>query len=187
VTPTHRSERPASPPSEPEPEPEPESEPEPEFAPVLEPALEPRVEVRWAAGPREVRGAVAVREQVFCCEQGVPRAEELDGRDGQALHVVALQPPDGRVIGTLRLLLDGRCAKVGRVAVERDWRNGGIASRMLELALAGARQRGCSEARLASQLQARSLYERAGFTVDSDVFDEAGIPHVWMGRPLAGG
>jgi len=180
VTPTHRSERPASPPSAPE------REREPEPAPALEPALEPRVEVRWAAGPCEVRGAVAVREQVFCREQGVPRAEELDGRDGQALHVVALQPPDGHVIGTLRLLLDGRRAKVGRVAVERHWRNRGIASRMLELALAGARQRGCCEARLASQLQARSLYERAGFTVESDVFDEAGIPHVWMSRPLAG-
>lgn len=29
-----------------------------------------------------------------------------------------------------------------------------------------------------------ALYERAGFAVESDVFEEAGIPHVWMGRAL---
>jgi predicted GNAT family N-acyltransferase len=125
-----------------------------------------------------------VREQVFCREQGVPRAEELDGLDDGALHLLAFQPDGRRVIGTLRLLVAGSEAKVGRVAVERDWRRRGIASRMLGVALTGARQRGCQQARLASQLEATGLYERAGFTVESEPFDDAGIPHVWMGRPL---
>lgn len=142
------------------------------------------IEIRWATGRDDVRGAVAVREQVFCREQGVPRDEELDGRDEEALHLVALRP-DGRVIGTLRLLVNGDTAKVGRVAVERDWRRLGIASRMLDVALSGARERGCSEARLAAQTQTTGLYERAGFTVESDQFEEAGIPHVWMGRRLS--
>jgi len=115
------------------------------------------ITVRWASSSEELRGAVAVRERVFCCEQGVPREEELDGRDGEAQHVVALEPGGGRVIATLRLLEDGRRAKVGRVAVERDWRRRGIAARMLELALKRARADGCTEARLAAQLQATSL------------------------------
>jgi predicted GNAT family N-acyltransferase len=88
------------------------------------------------------------------------------------------------VVGTLRLLLGGGVAKVGRVAVERDWRRRGIASRMLNLALARARERGCQQARLASQLDATALYERAGFIVESDPFEEAGIAHVWMSRRL---
>jgi predicted GNAT family N-acyltransferase len=82
------------------------------------------------------------------------------------------------------LLADGT-AKVGRVAVERDWRRRGVASRMLDMALAAARERGCREARLAAQMQATGLYERAGFSVESDPFQEAGIAHVWMGRSLA--
>jgi predicted GNAT family N-acyltransferase len=141
--------------------------------------------VRWSEGPRELRGAIAVREQVFCREQGVPREEELDGRDEEALHVVAFARGSERVIATLRLLLDGARAKVGRVAVESDWRRRGIASRMLELALAGARARGAREARLAAQLQATGLYERAGFVIESDEFEDAGIPHVWMGLRFA--
>jgi predicted GNAT family N-acyltransferase len=142
------------------------------------------VSIRWSTGAEDVRGAVAVRERVFCVEQGVPREEELDGLDDQALHVVALQPRAGQVIGTLRLLLDGGRAKIGRVAVEREWRGRGIASRMLALALQRAQERGCRDARLASQLEATGLYERAGFTVESEPFDEAGIAHVWMSRPI---
>ena len=121
---------------------------------------------------------------MFCREQGVSRAEELDGLDDGALHLVALQPDGRRVIGTLRLLLLGGEAKIGRVAVERDWRGLGIASRMLDFALAGARERGCRRLALASQLTATGLYERRGFSVESDPFESAGIAHVWMGREL---
>jgi predicted GNAT family N-acyltransferase len=143
------------------------------------------ITIRWAAGPEDVREALAVREEVFCREQGVPRAEEIDGLDGDALHLVALEPGEGsRVVATLRLLLAGGTAKIGRVAVERDWRRHGVASRMLEMALALAREQGFERARLAAQLEATGLYERAGFSVESDPFEEAGITHVWMGRPL---
>jgi ElaA protein len=143
------------------------------------------IAIRWATGPRDLRGALAVREQVFCREQGVPRSEELDGRDGDALHLVALQAGGERVIGTLRLLFAGSTAKIGRVAVEREERRRGVASEMLEQALARARESGCREARLAAQLDATALYERAGFAVESEPFEEAGIAHVWMARTLS--
>jgi predicted GNAT family N-acyltransferase len=142
------------------------------------------IDVRWAGGETDIEAALAVREQVFCEEQGVPREEEADARDQDALHVVAVDSAAARVVGTLRLLIDGSTAKVGRVAVEAPWRRRGIASRMLELALLDARCRGCVEARLAAQVQATELYMHAGFAVESDVFDDAGMPHVWMGMRL---
>jgi predicted GNAT family N-acyltransferase len=160
------------------------------------------IELRWARGDEDMRGAFALRELVFCGEQGVPREEETDSRDDEALHLVALAPEDGHVVGTLRVLLerapagsspdsgladehdDAPVAKIGRVAVQRDWRRRGIALRMLELALAAARERGCSRVRLAAQLEAVALYEHAGFAVESELFEEAGIQHVWMGQRL---
>lgn len=141
-------------------------------------------EIRWAADATDMDGALAVREEVFCREQGVSREEEIDGRDDEALHLLALAPHDGRVIGTLRLLIDAGTAKVGRVAVEREWRGRGIASRMLEIALARAREQGCVRARLAAQLTATGVYRRAGFEIESEVFEDAGIEHVWMGLRL---
>jgi putative N-acetyltransferase (TIGR04045 family) len=143
------------------------------------------VTIRWARGDEDVAAALELRERVFCEEQGVPREEELDGRDEHALHLVALAPDDGRVVGTLRLLIDAERAKVGRVAVAREWRRHGIAARMLALALEAAPEHGCTRVRLAAQLSATSVYERAGFAVESEQFEEAGIPHVWMGLRLA--
>jgi len=141
-------------------------------------------EIRWAAGREDLQGAIRVREAVFCQEQGVPIEEELDGLDEEALHLVALAPEDRRVIGTLRLLFDGEVVKVGRVAVDASWRRRGIAARMLALALVRAAAEGSRTARLAAQLEAVELYEKAGFAVQSEVFQEAGIDHVWMGRGL---
>jgi predicted GNAT family N-acyltransferase len=143
------------------------------------------IAIRWARGREDVRGAFAVRERVFCDEQGVPREEEIDARDAQALHLVALDPDGREVIGTLRLLIDADSAKVGRVAVQREWRRRGIALRMLALALGAARERGCAKVRLAAQLEAVALYEHAGFAVESEPFQEAGIQHVWMGQRLS--
>jgi putative N-acetyltransferase (TIGR04045 family) len=142
------------------------------------------VAIRWAAHDGELAGAVAVRQQVFCREQGVAKEEELDGLDDRALHLVAVEPEGERIVATLRLLLAGGEAKIGRVAVERRWRRLGIASRMLEMALERARELGCDRARLAAQMQATRLYEQAGFAVESAPFEEAGIAHVWMGRAL---
>jgi putative N-acetyltransferase (TIGR04045 family) len=142
------------------------------------------IQIRWAERSEDLSRAVELRKQVFCEEQGVPVSEELDGRDREAEHIVALSPDREQIIGTLRLLIDGPRAKVGRVAVAHDWRRRGIASQMLTLALARARRHGCTQARLAAQLDAVALYEQAGFSVESERFEEAGIPHVWMGRAL---
>ena len=141
---------------------------------------EEQVAIRWARDEQDVSGAFALREAVFYGEQNVPLQDELDELDRDAQHLVALDP-DGSVIGTLRLLSFGEEAKIGRVAVVATLRRQGIASRMLEIALARVREQGFRRVRLAAQVAAVALYEQAGFAVESEPFEEAGIPHVWMG------
>ena len=75
------------------------------------------IEVRAPRDEREVEAALALREEVFCGEQGVSLADERDGRDGEAVHLVAVE--DGRVLGTCRLLLEGTAVKLGRMAEAR--------------------------------------------------------------------
>ncbi len=142
------------------------------------------VTIVWVAGGDRLQGALELREEVFCREQGVSISEEHDGRDAQARHLVALAP-GGEVIGTLRVLESDGTAKIGRVAVRRSWRRRGIALAMLERAIEHARERGCSRARLAAQLDAIELYRRVGFVVESESFLSARIEHVWMGCALA--
>jgi ElaA protein len=154
---------------------------------VQEERADGAIELLWAPPGEVPEEALALRLRVFCEEQGVLPEEEVDGRDGEALHLLARTGGEGVVVGTLRLLRDGGTAKIGRVAVERTWRRRGVALSMLQLALARAEELGCSRARLGAQLDAVELYRRAGFEIESEPFEEARIMHVWMGRALPAG
>jgi predicted GNAT family N-acyltransferase len=150
----------------------------------LHPRPLPAPQLRWTRDSAEIELALGLRERVFCGEQGVPVSMERDELDDRAAHMVAVGPA-GTVVGTLRLVTAGQLARIGRVAVDAGWRRRGIATGMLGAALEAALDRGCSEARLAAQVRATGLYEQAGFRAVSDPFEEAGIAHVWMRRPLA--
>jgi predicted GNAT family N-acyltransferase len=139
---------------------------------------------RWVSDAPELERALAIRRRVFCEEQGVAVEVELDGLDDSSLHLLALGGRESIAVGTLRLRVDGPVALIGRIAVAREWRRRGIAAQMIEIALARAREERCRRARLAAQVVAQPLYEHAGFSVESDPFDQVGITHVWMGREL---
>jgi predicted GNAT family N-acyltransferase len=108
----------------------------------------------------------------------VPPHEELDGRDHEGLHLVAVA--DGELLGTCRLLLVGPTAQFSRLAVRASARRRGIATALLELAEAEARAARASRIVLHAQTYAQELYERAGYKPRGRVFVEAGIEHIAM-------
>ena len=143
-----------------------------------------RVSVRPVASPAELETALAVRRAVFIEEQGVSEAEEMDGRDAEALHLVAVTTDD-RVVGTCRLLQADTKIKLGRVAVLPDARRQGIALQLLRAGEQHGRALGGQRAVLGAQTYAIGLYEQAGYAVCSDTFLDAGIEHVWMEKRLS--
>jgi predicted GNAT family N-acyltransferase len=140
------------------------------------------IDVRPARDQAEVDAALNLRHTVFVVEQQVPLAEEQDGRDAQALHLVGVQ--DGRVVATCRVLHDGDTAKLGRMAVAASARRRGIASRLLAAAEAHARTAGAARIALAAQTGALGLYERAGYAARGERFLDAGIEHLMMDKRL---
>ena len=139
-------------------------------------------EVRPARDQSEVDAALALRYDVFCIEQGVSLEDERDGRDDEALHLVAV---DGGVVATCRLLAEGPEVKLGRMAVAPSHRGRRLAAALLVEADVRARELGARRIVLAAQLSAQAVYERAGYAPYGDVFLDAGIEHVMMGKPLA--
>jgi predicted GNAT family N-acyltransferase len=141
------------------------------------------IQVRPTRDDAEIAAALAVREEVFCGEQGVSLAEERDGRDEEALHIVVVD--DGVVVATCRLLVEGTTVKLGRMAVSRTRRGLGLARALITEAEGRARALGAERMVLAAQLNAQALYDRAGYDAYGDVFLDAGIEHVMMAKTLS--
>jgi predicted GNAT family N-acyltransferase len=141
------------------------------------------IQVRPTRDDAEIAAALALREEVFCGEQGVSLAEERDGRDEEALHLVVVD--DGVVVATCRLLVEGTTVKLGRMAVSRTRRGLGLARALITEAETRARALGAERIVLAAQLDAQALYDRAGYDAYGDVFLDAGIEHVMMAKTLS--
>ncbi len=139
-------------------------------------------EVRRVRGQAEMSAVLTLRHDVFCVEQGVPEREELDGRDGDAVHLVAVSGPD--LLATCRLLFVGPTVQFSRLAVRQSARRHGIATALLTLADEETRAAGARRLVLHAQTYARALYEAAGYEPRGRIFMEAGIEHVAMEKLL---
>ena len=139
-------------------------------------------EIRRVRSDGEMQAALQLRHEVFCVEQGVPEREELDGRDREGIHLVAVV--DGELVATCRVLIVGTTAQFSRLAVRRSARRRGIATALLALADEETRAHGGRRLVLHAQTYAQVLYERAGYRTRGRVFTEAGIKHIAMEKQL---
>ena len=126
-------------------------------------------------------GLRRVRHDVFVVEQRVPEVLEWDAADAESIHALATDAA-GAPIGCARLLADGH---IGRVAVVRDWRARGVGTALMLHLIDEARSRGDAQVIVNAQVAAMPFYERHGFVASGGVFEEAGIAHRVMTRPLA--
>lgn len=132
---------------------------------------------------REFHDILKLRFDVFVLEQQ-SLYPEIDGNDPDALHMVV--EDDGGIIGTARLLGLGEVGPVaiGRVAIAKDRRGGGLGQRMIEAALSYLQETAPGRhVTLGAQLHLEDFYGAFGFKRISGVYDDGGIPHVDMTRP----
>lgn len=131
----------------------------------------------------DIAACRALRRVVFIEEQGVPEADELDDKDGEAIHLLATDA--GRPVGTARLLLMGKTGKIGRVCVLKEMRGTGLGAALIRAAVDRLRQiDGIATVKLGAQVHALGFYEKLGFTAFGPVYDDAGIPHRDMALTL---
>lgn len=132
---------------------------------------------------RSFEEAVDVRRAVFVEEQGVPPERERDEYDDVATHLLLRRA--GAAIGTARLReIDETTGKVERVAVREAHRGEGLGRQIMDRVERLARERGFDALVLHSQTAVEGFYEAIGYRTTSDVFEDAGIPHVEMEKSL---
>jgi YbgC/YbaW family acyl-CoA thioester hydrolase len=147
-------------------------------------AGEAMVTVRTGAWSELGEHAGTVRTAVFVEEQGIPLEMEWDEADNTAVHAVAYNGL-GQAIGTGRLLQHATgCGKIGRMAVNRVLRGSSLGRELLNALMTQAEKRGDREVLLHAQRSAQGFYTRLGFAPRGEPFEEAGITHIEMVRPL---
>lgn len=125
----------------------------------------------------DIATCLALRRTVFIDEQGVSEAEEVDGQDADALHLLARL--DDQPVGTARLLTYDDTVKIGRVCVLKDQRGTGLGAELILRASVriASDLPNVRRVKLGAQLQAKAFYEKLGFTAFGPVYDDAGIDH----------
>ena len=125
------------------------------------------IRIKIAHSSVEVEHARAVRAAVFIAEQNCPYAEEFDGNDHTATHVVAYV--DGEPAATLRLRYFGTFVKIERLAVIRRFRGQSVADEIAKFAIDFLARKGFRTGYGHPQLRILPFWERHGFHLIKDI------------------
>ena len=148
---------------------------------------EPRVDVRAASfqdlDTTTLYAILKLRCDVFVVEQKCFYAD-LDGRDTEpgTRHVWLSRGDD--ILAYLRILDDGAVERIGRVVTAPEARGAGLASRLMEQALAVVGNR---PSVLDAQAYLTGFYTRYGYVQRGPEYLEDGIPHIPMAREAPAG
>ncbi|WP_338068712.1 GNAT family N-acetyltransferase [Paenibacillus nanensis] len=130
----------------------------------------------------QLEEAYRIRTEVFVHEQGVSPEIEIDGHEAIAKHVLVLY--DGQPVGAGRVREVDGVAKLERICVLQPFRKHKAGAAVMAELESIASEMGLEKAKLHAQTHAAGFYEKLGYTADSDMFMEDGIPHVRMIKKL---
>ena len=121
--------------------------------------------------------AFEIRNKVFVVEQKVDREEEYDSYEDEAQHFLLLS--DSQPIGTARWRFNDNGIKLERFAILKEHRNNGAGNFLVNAVLQDVLPHQ-KNIYLNAQVRAMSVYARAGFVKEGELFVEANIDHYRM-------
>lgn len=136
-----------------------------------------------ALSGKEVYDICRLRAEVFVLEQAIICEEELDGKDFDCIHVFLYEQEE--MVAYCRIVPEFHThygtPTIGRVVVKATHRKKGLAEKMMRVAMQVLQDElGSDKIVLSAQAYVSSLYAHLGFVTVSDIYEEAGIPHVKM-------
>jgi predicted GNAT family N-acyltransferase len=132
--------------------------------------------IKQATSSADLVSCLDIRRKVFIEDQNVPEADEIDGLDGESDHY--LLTLDNSPVGTTRVRYVQGKAKIERVAILSAYQGKGLGKKLMQYILQEIKNNGkAKKAFLGAQTYAIPFYENLGFSVCSDEYMDAGIPH----------
>lgn len=137
----------------------------------------------WYESGEAYTPCAEVRKTVFVAEQGYTLAEEFDDYDSVCPHLLLFDGQTPVATGRLVLLDDGT-AKLGRIAVLKEYRGQHLGAQIVQELLKRAKEAGAVRAYVSAQSYAVPFYQKFGFREYGDEYLDGRIPHRDMDRTL---
>ncbi|WP_027962941.1 GNAT family N-acetyltransferase [Halalkalibacillus halophilus] len=135
--------------------------------------------VSIAKTKEQIDEAYRIRETVFVKEQNVPIEEEMDEHDDFSIHFLG-HNDIGQPVAASRLRFVAEFGKLERICVLEEERGKYHGQKIIKTMEDYIRDEGYYKAKLNAQTYAIKFYEQLGYSVISEEFMDAGIPHVTM-------
>ncbi|WP_172891541.1 GNAT family N-acetyltransferase [Cohaesibacter sp. ES.047] len=122
----------------------------------------------------------AIRSAVYIGEQSCPYAEEFDGNDFAATHLLAYV--DDEPVGCMRLRFFGDFAKLERLAIRKEYRSSRVAFQLVRASVDLCRAKGFRRIYGHARKDLLHFWKHFGFNVKGSAteFDFSGIDFVEM-------
>jgi predicted GNAT family N-acyltransferase len=137
------------------------------------------LEIKVVENKQQFNDALKVRREVFIDEQQVPEEEEIDQYEDICTHVVVYDEANPVAAGRLREYDQG-VGKMERICVLSSYRGKGLGKIVMDKLEEISKEKGYSKLKLNAQTHAEGFYSKIGYETVSDIFMDAGIPHVTM-------
>ncbi len=125
-----------------------------------------------------------IRRSVFVNEQKVPLEEEIDEFDDSDSVIHLLGTDHNNPVAASRIRFVEDYAKLERIAVLKEFRGRNFGAEMVIAMEDVILNHNYKKSVLNAQTYAEDFYKKLGYTTTSDVFMDAGIPHITMNKKL---
>jgi predicted GNAT family N-acyltransferase len=129
-------------------------------------AQTPTLSVKIARSFEDLARAVAIRGAVYIGEQECPYAEEFDGNDFSATHLIGYVGDEPA--GCMRIRYFADFAKVERLVVRKEFRSSGLARELVNASVAHCRAKGYVSVYVYAQKRLVKFWSKCGFTVSAN-------------------
>ena len=129
----------------------------------------------------ELYEILSFRQSIFVVEQK-SWYQDADGLDNISLHLLLKE--NTFLVGYLRLIPPGKkydTPSIGRIAIKENLRGNAIGSELVKRGIKKSSETYLTDSvTISAQNYLTKFYQNHGFTIQGEVYDEDGIPHVKM-------
>ncbi|MFQ5629005.1 MAG: GNAT family N-acetyltransferase [bacterium] len=141
------------------------------------------IKIKIAVTPGEMQQTQAIRHKVFVLEQGIPSELNLDGRDGDAVHVLAYL--DNVPVATGRInILPGGEGELARIAVLPEARGKSLGKLVVQQLEKYAKSAGATSVFLHPHDYLETFYANLGYEKTNETMIVANYRLIKMRKKL---